>query len=177
MDELMYLHNTHFNLCLFAGFATSRRGEGGSASRGEWIPPWYWHLVTATAVVGSFPTGMNAGFICCLFTGFISCFQPFSNWVYLESEFPVAAAEKGRPNVNAEQHLSMQTWLHVQLYAGVRPEWCRYPGRKFAGKLCIFLIIHAHEFLKLGYILDGVWYPICSILSNYYYGANLNWRR
>ena len=60
--------------------------------------------------------------VCCLSTGFISYFQPFSDWVYLESEFPVAAAEKGRPNVNAEQHLSMQICLHVQLYVGVRPE-------------------------------------------------------
>ena len=125
MDELMYLHTTDFNLSLFAGFATSRRGKGGSASSGgSGYPP----VLTSSGdhCSGGYASYWNeflfAGFICCLFTGFISYFQPFSDWVYLESEFPVAAAEKGRPNVNAEQHLSMQTCFHVQLYAGVRPE-------------------------------------------------------
>ena len=89
-------------------------------------------------MVGSFPTGMNAGFICCLFTGFISCFQPFSDWVYLESEFPVAAAEKGRPNVNANLQESY-----------------------------VFALSYAREFLKLDYVTCGVWYPICNIMSDY----------
>ena len=185
LNELMYLHTTDFNLSLFAGFATSRKGGGG----GQGVCLQWGGAVDTPLVLtssgghcsGRYASYWNeflfARFICCLFTGFISCFQPFSDWVYLESEFPVAEAKKGRPNVNTEQHICMQTCLHMQLYAGVQPEWCRYLGRKFAGKLCIFLVIYARKFLKLCYILDGVWYPIFSILSNYYFGANLNWKR